>query len=64
MSSSLSSFLDSWALTAAALRRGRVVSPVGVGAIGVGAVETDALTAAVCAAVEDRMAREVGGAGG
>jgi hypothetical protein len=64
MSSSLSAFLDPCALTVAALRRGRVAGPVGAGARGVGAVETDALIAAVCAAVEDRMAREFGGAGG
>jgi len=63
MSSSLSAFLDSWLLTAAALRRGRVVGSVGVGTSGVGAVETDVLTAALCAVVEDRIARDVGGAG-
>lgn len=40
------------------------MGPVGAGTTGVGAVDTDALTAAVCAAVEDRMAREAGGAGG
>lgn len=36
---------------------------VGVGTSGVGAVETDVLTAALCAVVEDRIARDVGGAG-
>jgi hypothetical protein len=40
------------------------VGPVSVGAIGVDIVVADVLFATTCAVLEDRIARDVGGAGG